>query len=100
MSINTNYSNPPNLICGVTQGSILGPLVFLLYKNDLSQAVASDSLLYADNTCIVFQHRNVTEIEKQLLRDFSSLCDWFIDNKLRIHFTLKPRQNKINFIWY
>ena len=59
-------------MCGVTQGSIL---VFLLYKNDLSQVVASDSLLYADNTCIVFQHRNVTEIEKQLLRDFSSLCD-------------------------
>ena len=49
-------------------------------------AVASDSDLYADDTCIVFQYKNVTEIEKQPLRDFSSLCDWFVDNKLSVHF--------------
>ena len=48
--------------------------------------VASGSLLYADDTCIVFQYKNVTEIEKQPLRDFSSLCDWFVDNKLSVHF--------------
>ena len=52
----------------------------------MPQAVVSDSLLYADDTSIVFQHKNLTEIEKQLLRDFSSLCDWFLDNKLSIHF--------------
>ena len=52
----------------------------------MPQAIVSDSLLYADDTCIVFQHKNVTEIEKQLLRDFSSLCDWFVDNKLSVHF--------------
>ena len=52
----------------------------------MPQAVVSDSLLYANDTCIVFQHENVTEIEKQLLRDFSSLCDWFVDNKLSVHF--------------
>ena len=86
ININTSYSSPSNLICGVPQGSILGPLLFLLYINDLPQAIVSDSLLYADDTCIVFQHKNVTEIEKQLLRDFSSLCDWFVDNKLSVHF--------------
>ena len=48
------------------------------------QSVISDSLLYSDDTCIVFQY--VTEIEKQLLRDFSILCGWFINNKLSIHF--------------
>ena len=58
----------------------------MLYINDSPQAVVSDSLLYADDTCIVFQHKNVTEIEKQLLRDFSSLCDWFVDNKLGVYF--------------
>ena len=50
-----------------------------------TKAVVSDSLLYADNICIVFQHKNVTEIKKQLLRDFPSLCDWFVHNKLSIH---------------
>ena len=69
---NTSYSSPSNLIYCVLQGSILGPLLFLLYVNDLPQAVVSDSLLYADDTCIVFQHENITEIEKQLLRYFSS----------------------------
>ena len=76
ININTSYSGLSNLICGVPQGSILGPLLFLLYINDLSQAVVCDLLLYADDTCIVFQYKNVAEIEKQLLRDFSSLCDW------------------------
>ena len=42
--------------------------------------------IVTDDTCIVFQHENVTEIEKQQLKDFSSLCDWFVDNKLSIHF--------------
>ena len=64
-------------------------------------AVATDSLLYADDTCIVFQYKNVTGIEKQPLRDFSSLCDWFVDNKLANKFkcTFWPRKNKINSIW-
>ena len=52
----------------------------------MPQAVLSYSLLHADDSCIVFQHKNVTDIEKQLLRDFSSLGDWFVDNKLSIHF--------------
>ena len=56
ININTSYSSPSNLICGILQGSILGPLLFLFYINDLPQAVVSDSLLYADDTCIVFQH--------------------------------------------
>ena len=58
----------------------------MLYINDLPQAVVSDSLLYGNDICIVFQHKDVTEIEKQLLRDFSSLCDWFVDNRLSAHF--------------
>ena len=86
ISVNTSYSSPSNLLCGVPQGSILGPFLFSLYINDLPQAVVSDSLLYADDTCIVFQHKSKTEIEKQLIRDFSSLCDWFVDNKLSTHF--------------
>ena len=34
------------------------------------------------DTCIVFQHKSIIEIEKELVRDFSSLCEWFVDNKL------------------
>ena len=60
--------------------------MFILYINDSAQAVIGDSLLNADDTCIVFQHKSKIQIEKQLIRDFSSLCDWIVDNKLSIHF--------------
>ena len=40
---------------------------------------------YADDTCLTFQNENVNEIEDQLNLNFSSLCNWFIDNKLSIH---------------
>ena len=96
IGINTSYSSPASLLCGVPQGSISGPLLFLLYINELLQAVFSDSLVYADDTCIVFQHKSEIEIEKQLIRDFSSVCDWFVDYKLSIHFG----QNKTKSILF
>jgi len=46
----------------------------------------SELFLYADDSCIVFQDKSVKIIENKLLEDFSNLCDWFVDNKLSIHF--------------
>ena len=57
----------------------------LLYIYDLPQAVGSNSLLYADYTFIVFQHKSIIESERQLIRNFSNLCDYFLDNKLNMH---------------
>ena len=86
ISISSSYCSPASILRGVLQGSILAPLLFLRYINDLSQAVFSDSLHYADDTWIVFQHKSETETEKQLIRDFSSVCNWFVDNKSSIYF--------------
>ena len=84
--VEDSYSNPGNLSCGVPQGSILGPLLFLLYVNDMPQAVSCDLLLYADDSCLVFQGKDIDTIELQLNSDFHTLCDWFVDNRLSIHF--------------
>ena len=54
VNINDKFSNPGNLLCGVPQGSILGPMLFLLYVNDMKQAIQSELFLYADNSCIFF----------------------------------------------
>ena len=75
-----------NISYGVPQDSILGPLLFLIYVHDMSQAVECDLYLYANDSCLLFQHKSVTEIRKQLTKDFSNICDWFVDNKLSIHF--------------
>ena len=61
--------------------------IFLLYVNDMPQAAESCELyMYGDDTCLVYQHKNVKTIEVHLSNDFSNLCDWFLDNKLSIHF--------------
>ena len=52
----------------------------------MSKAVECNLYLYADDSCLLFQHKNVTEIKKQLTRDFSNIYDWFVDNKLNIDF--------------
>ena len=86
VNLNQIFSEPGNLLCGVPQGSILGPLLFLLYINDMPQSVNCELLLYADDTCLIFQHNDIKEIENQLNKYFSLICDWFVDNKLSIHF--------------
>ena len=87
VNVESSFSDPADLKCGVPQGSILGPLLFLLYINDLPQAVKDcDVRLYADDTCISYTHKTVKTIEDKLNSDFNTLCDWFVDNKLSIHF--------------
>ena len=49
-------------------------------------AVKCNLLLYADDTYLVLQSKNVKDIEKQLNEDFANICNWFVGNKLSIHF--------------
>ena len=86
VNIKNKYSNVANINCGVPQGSILGPLLFLLYVNDMPQAVDGELFLYADDSCLVYQHRDIKAIETKLNSNFSSVCNLLVDNKLGIHF--------------
>ena len=60
--------------------------VFQLYINDMKQAVSCDLFLCADDSSLVYQHNDVSKIEQNLNKHFSNICDWFVDNKLSIHF--------------
>ena len=87
VSVEGVFSEERLLTCGVPQGSILGPVLFIIYINNLPQSlIETASNLYADDTCIYHQYRDIQEIENVLNKEFSSLCEWFIDNKLSIHF--------------
>ena len=86
VNIENKYFSTAKIDCGVPQGSILGPLLFLLHVNDMKHAVDCDLFLYADDSCLVYQHRDVSKIEQNLNKNFSNICDCFVDNKLNIHF--------------
>ena len=70
VQVENSFSDKAIIICGVPQGSILGPLLFLLYVNDMVHAVNCDLLLYADDTGLIFQHKGINIIEHQPKRNF------------------------------
>ena len=81
------FSETGTLKYGVPQSSIVRRMLFLLNVNDLSQSLSEvGSYLYAEDTCIFYKYENVKKIENVLTKKFSTLCQWFIDNKLSIHF--------------
>ena len=72
--------------CGVPQGSVLGPLLFLLYINDI---VSSSNILkfqlFADDTCIFYSNRNRDILESTLNTELNKVSDWLIVNKLSLN---------------
>ena len=52
----------------------------------MPQAFNRELLVYADDTCLIFQHKDIKEIEIQHNKNFSLICDWFVDNKLSLNF--------------
>ena len=83
VSLGTVFSEAETINSGVPQVSILGPLLFLLYINDIPQALLNThTYLYADDTSIFCQHKDVIEIENVLNKEFANVCYWFVDNQL------------------
>ena len=69
-SIENAYSDKASITCGVPQGSILGPLLFLIYIDDMPQVVDIELLQYTNDTCLVFQLKDIKTIEEHLTQDF------------------------------
>lgn len=87
VSANGTESEFLNVTCGVPQGSILDPLLFLYYVNDMSISINSDCklLLYADDSTILFSHKDPQVISKKLGKELESCSNWLVDNKLSLH---------------
>ena len=72
--------------CGVPQGSILGPLLFIISMNDICNV--SDlmfAIMYADDTCFLMNGTDLHKLIKQLNVELDSLCTWFKSNKLSLN---------------
>ena len=72
--------------CGVPQGSILGPLLFLLYVNDLKNASSVlNPIMFADDTNLFYTHSNIKKLFSTMNEELASINQWFTSNKLSLN---------------
>ena len=79
-------SNPEGVSIRVPQGSILGPLLFILHVNDLPEAVSECSILmYADDAVLFYSSSQVSTIEMKLNEELLKIERWLFSNSLFIN---------------
>ena len=75
-------SSSQDITIGVPQGSILGPLLFIIYVNDLHLATILDTIMYADDTCVICPDSKQSAM---LNNELSKLFSWLCANKLAVN---------------
>ncbi len=101
--VNGKKSRFKTINCGVPQGSILGPLLFLIYLNDLPNASAFDVRLFADDACLLLNDKNPNNLESKVNEELVKINDWLKINKLSLNYTktnyiiFSRRKKKDNF---
>ena len=103
VSIENNMSSVKEILTGVPQGSILGPLRFLIYINDLHKSIRfSKRYHFADDTSIIQSNPSLKRLSKQVNKGLSNLLNWLRANELSLNVRktelviFRPRKLKID----
>ena len=88
ITVNGVVSDPKFIQYGVPQGSILGPLLFIIYINELPSVIQNCSIqLYADDTLLFFSCKSITRIESMLSGDLNRVISWLHSNFLSLNYS-------------
>ena len=100
--IKNSISEKREILCGVQQGSVLGPLLFLVYLNDIcNSSNLLDFFLFADDTNLLYADRSLKNLELTVNKELAKVSDWLIANKLTVNIKksnfviFRPRQKKL-----
>lgn len=86
VSVNGSLSDPLPVSLGVPQGSALGPLLFIIFINDLPTNINnSKTVMFADDTAIFYASKDLNEINLKLQEDLTNLSSWFDMNDLIVN---------------
>ena len=77
--ISTDMGNTKmeSICCGVPQGSILGPLLFLIFVNDLSNATLLDPIMFADDTNLFYSNKDIKSLYEFVNRELVNITHGF-----------------------
>ena len=92
-SVGDALSSATKMPVGIPQGSLLGPLLFLIYVNNLPDChLASDIILCADDTVVHYSSKSVSDLEHHINADLRTVSEWFSRNLLTLN------TSKCNFV--
>lgn len=100
VKINSFQSKSLPITCGIPQGSILGPLLFLIYINNIQELGLNGHItLYADDTCLFYFGSSIHNLILKAQEDLNILQNWFQNNLLTINisktcYTIFKAKNK------
>ena len=89
--VNGELSDILEVLNRVPQGSVLGPLLFLVYINDMPRATSLRTSLFADDTTLQKSNKNLRKLEEEVNHELKLVQTWFEDNALALH----PKKTRV-----